>query len=472
LRNIFLSAVILLLLSSFSFATHNRGAEITYRHIQGYEYEIKITTYTKYCPACNPAPPDREYLDSVHFGDDITAQFQRMSFTDYNNSVRVNKYVANHTYPEPGRYRIYFSDPNRNQGIVNLPNSVNTPLCVEAYITVLDPDLYCVNNSAVFDTIPFLFAQAGKDFHYNPTVTDPDHDSLSYELITPLVSPGVPVTGYTLPMSIDNFWLSSATGQLTWDAPLSEGEYNLAIKISEWRNDTVIGYVMRDFQVIVEEDTVTPITLNAFYSFALPIDTSGNYVVYANPGDTLNVQAVYHQSAVYNPPVTTYGEAFQMPNPPTVQYSAGGGTATANFRWIPDSSKMRFHPYVFVFSGISSISKQDDISFLVYVNGPPVDTCPDFTVPPEWTPKPFQNRDITIYPNPMNEALFVVLNRSLAVKDNRIKIFNSLGQIVRTIEDVTPVAFTIYKNNLPRGFYFLTLENNDEILLCKKIIIY
>ena len=128
----FLLVLCFLLLSNLLFATHNKGGEITYEciNIATRTFEITITTYTKLCPVC----PDRVFLDSVHFGDGSMQTFPRVSYSDsLGDSIRVNRYVATHSYSGNGNFTIYFIDPNRNEGIVNIPNSVNIPFCTNLF---------------------------------------------------------------------------------------------------------------------------------------------------------------------------------------------------------------------------------------------------------------------------------------------------------------------------------------------------
>src|SRR5438105_10445310 len=97
----------------YSFATHNRAGEITYRHVSGNDcltYEITITTYTKTSscpPACRPT------LDSVHLGDGSIVQFIRTNGPSVNgvpngeplagddqlNIYKINNPTHTHTYP-------------------------------------------------------------------------------------------------------------------------------------------------------------------------------------------------------------------------------------------------------------------------------------------------------------------------------------------------------------------------------------
>ena len=47
MRKVFLAILFSLLFAGTSFATHQRAAEITYRHLQGLTYEFTITMYTR-----------------------------------------------------------------------------------------------------------------------------------------------------------------------------------------------------------------------------------------------------------------------------------------------------------------------------------------------------------------------------------------------------------------------------------------
>ena len=102
------------------FATHNRGGEITYRHISGLTYEFTITTCTDIGSQAQ-ADRDRLYLD---FGDgqgDTLDRLQPVSTMPLDHQKNV--YVGQHTYTSPGTYYIMMEDPNRNAGVLNIyPN--------------------------------------------------------------------------------------------------------------------------------------------------------------------------------------------------------------------------------------------------------------------------------------------------------------------------------------------------------------
>lgn len=441
------------------FAIHNRGGEIIYRHLQGFEYEITITTYTK----ATATAADRPVLDSIHLGDNTVVSIPRYNILVLPNDIKRNRYITTHTYPGQGIYRIYFIDPNRCQDIVNMNGSVNVPMCIDAYLVAFDASQYCVNNSVVFDTIPIFFGQLNRPFTHNLTARDPDHDSLSYELISPMMALDVAASGYYVP---NNFSLNTISGQVKWNTVSGnpQGEFSFAVRINEWRNGYKVGYVMREFQIAMLP--TFPDTLNFFSPLSLSVDATGNYFVTVNPGDTVNVQAVYYYSSVSNPPITTYGEALLMSNAPVVQYSTGSGTAIADFSWIPDAAKSRLHPYVFQFRGTSTSQRQSDLTFLVYVNGTATDTCPAF---PFVGINELHNQDgINIYPNPAENQL-AISSGQFAISE--IEIYDVVGKkVFRKQLPTNNYQLTIDVSGLTNGIYFVKVKTKDGIKTQKLIV--
>ncbi|NVO02265.1 MAG: gliding motility-associated C-terminal domain-containing protein, partial [Bacteroidetes bacterium] len=137
----FLSLLLLFFSISISaFATHNRAGEITYRCLGGLTYEATIVTYTY---ALSPA--DRCELE-LNWGDGTSSVLPRINgpsipncthggeIDPSNNEIKKNYYVGTHTYNSLYNYKLSFEDPNRNAGIINIPNSVNVPFYVESWI--------------------------------------------------------------------------------------------------------------------------------------------------------------------------------------------------------------------------------------------------------------------------------------------------------------------------------------------------
>ncbi|MEZ5198442.1 MAG: hypothetical protein R2764_19275 [Bacteroidales bacterium] len=52
------------------------------------------------------------------------------------NDIRRNVYKGQHTYVAGGIFTISVEDPNRNYGIVNIPNSVNIPFFIQSELVI------------------------------------------------------------------------------------------------------------------------------------------------------------------------------------------------------------------------------------------------------------------------------------------------------------------------------------------------
>ena len=193
----------------------------------------------------------RQTLDSVYWGDGSPRDvFVRSQKIDLGNDISKNIYIGFHTYSGNGTYYFHFEDPNRNSDVVNIPNSVEVPFYVETQL-IYNPFQGQPNSSPILTYPPIDQGCLNRIFIHNPGAYDPDGDSLSYELTVCRGANGDPIPGYTFPAASTTFNMNALTGDLTWDSPIQEGEYNVAFKIIEWRNGSQIGYVTRDMQILI-----------------------------------------------------------------------------------------------------------------------------------------------------------------------------------------------------------------------------
>lgn len=117
----------------------------------------------------------------MNWGDGTSSILPRVEKTNLPNNITKNVYIGNHTFSAPSNYTISLLDPNRNYGVINIPNSVNIPMYVETTLTInpfLGPD-----NSPVLLNPPLDNGCVGAPFIYNPGAFDPDGDSLSFKLV-------------------------------------------------------------------------------------------------------------------------------------------------------------------------------------------------------------------------------------------------------------------------------------------------
>ncbi len=221
-------------------ATHNRAGEITYEHIGEYTYRIKLVvyTYTK-APADNPQK-------EIRFGDGTSAMVDRVYEVYLPNDYKKNTYLIQHKYPGPGTYVISFEDPNRNEGIRNIPNSVNIVFSLKTILQINSS--LGVNSSPYFENPPIGMALVDSIFIYNSKATDPDGDSLSYKLTECLGENLLPINNYQYPEASISFDIDPVNGDLIWNKPIYLDLYSVAIEIEEWRSGIKIGSVIRDMQ--------------------------------------------------------------------------------------------------------------------------------------------------------------------------------------------------------------------------------
>ncbi len=226
-------------------ATHQRAAEITYKWLGGNAYEFTLTCYT-YTPS--PAGLQRDSL-LVQWGDGMEEYIPRVVLQNLGEDYTLNVYKQIHNYSSSGAYTISMEDANRNFGVINVPNSVMVPMHIETEL-VINPFLG-YNNSVQLLNAPVDKGCVGKLYLHNPSAYDPDGDSLSYRLVTCKGQDGIDIPGYTLPQASHSIEIDPVTGELRWDAPILQGEYNVAIMVEEWRHGVKVGSVVRDMQILI-----------------------------------------------------------------------------------------------------------------------------------------------------------------------------------------------------------------------------
>lgn len=367
-------------------ATHNRAGEITYKWLSGLTYEFTLVTYTD----DGPSIADRCKL-TIHFGDGDSAQCFRInglpdsggdcgpgSFLGQvlSPGFKKNVYKATHTYLGPGTFRIYMFDRNRNQGVINVPNSVDQPFYLESWLSI---GLFSGhNNSPVLTVIPLDKACLGMCYLHNPGAYDPDGDSLSYELVTckgedPFTSQiGVTIPGYSYPDpgSGGTYTINAGDGTLTWCVPQENGEFNAAFIIKEWRKNfdgdyKLVGYVMRDMQIVVGPcnnlaPVIQPISDTCVVAGALI-----NKTFTATDGNLIEIITLTASGGPF---------AASAPIASFVSTPAMGGTVTGTFNWQTACGQVRKSPYQVTIKAIdngSQINLVDFETFNITVVGPP-----------------------------------------------------------------------------------------------------
>ena len=325
----------LLLLIGFLFcfafnarATHQRAAEITYTWIGGNAYEFTLTTYN----VPNAAWEQRDSL-FVMWGDGSEEYIPRVSWQNLGDDCVVNLYRSVHNYSSSGTFTISMEDANRNYGVVNVPNSVMVPMHIETEL-VINPFLG-YNNSVQLLNAPIDKGCVGKLYLHNPSAYDPDGDSLSYKLVTCKGQDGIEIAGYTLPQASQSFDIDPFTGELRWDAPVLQGEYNVAIMVEEWRHGVKIGSVVRDMQIIISHCDNNLPNINCDDQYCLVAGEQLDFIISASDPNGDNVT------------LTASGAPFEVAVSPAIltPESAFGLQPQMEFLWNTNYAHIRNTPY-------------------------------------------------------------------------------------------------------------------------------
>ncbi len=325
-------------------ATHQRAGEITFKYLSGLTYEVTIVTYSY-----APSPADRYELE-INWGDNTSTVLLR------NNGpigtlghmgeivgpdLKRNLYTGVHTFPGASTYKITLEDPNRNYGIQNIPNSVEVPLFIETLL-IINPFIGA-NSSPQLLLPPIDLGCVDQPFIHNPGAYDPDGDSLSFRLTTCKGANGENIPGFQLPNQVgtnvgSSFTMNPVTGEILWQNPMMQGEYNIAFLIEEWRNGLKIGYITRDMQItIVTCDNNAPV-----------IEPINDTCVEA--GDTLQFKVVATDIDNNNITLTAAGAPFQIANPAEFYSPAdSAGRNTGLFSWITTCNHVRKNSYLVYF---------------------------------------------------------------------------------------------------------------------------
>src|SRR5260221_211946 len=251
------------------FATHIRGGEITIKRTStsGFVCQITLKGFVHLSPV-------RFGGGTIDFGDGSPALTTPSQ--NYVNSsdplIWTYALSISHTFPGPGFYRVTYSEQNLDQGIINMSNSVETPLFLESGF-VLDP-LFIISPTT-FACDPIFEFATGKPFSFSTAPVDTSSYIYNYELAVPNQAIGVPVLNYVFPEGLQ---VNSQTGLITWDTKFQgtylQGEYLFAVRINQFDlKKNYLGYVVRVFSVYLQEAS------SKFYISNAISDPNGKFVV-------------------------------------------------------------------------------------------------------------------------------------------------------------------------------------------------
>src|SRR5688500_588841 len=137
-RHFLLSLILIIGTACSAYATHLRAGEITVEResCNSLTFIITVTVFTNTINTNVQFGGEDDWLD---FGDGVrrlVPEQTNILRPDLGEGIATASYTFRYTYPGPGNYIISYSEPNRNDGVVNMDASVNTRFYIETQIIV------------------------------------------------------------------------------------------------------------------------------------------------------------------------------------------------------------------------------------------------------------------------------------------------------------------------------------------------
>lgn len=348
--------------SNEAFASHAQSADITYQCLGGNQYQISLSFYRDCAGAAAPTTASVNIV-SATCGINYNITLNQIPGTGTDVSpicTAFNTECSGGPYPGVQEY-IY-------RGITTLPanctdwvfsftlccrnasiGTINNPSAENIYVeATLDNLNFPCNSSPAFSNAPIPFVCVGQPYCFNNGSSDPDGDSLYYTLITPQTGPATTVT-YLTPYSAAQPLASSPPvtfNNLTGDMCMTPSMLQVtvfAVLVKEYRNEILVGSVMRDIQM----RTITCSNNNPYVN---GINNTGIYSLTACAGmpinfiiDTYDADTAQNVSLTWNGGIA--GGTFT---------TSAGSRPTGTFSWTPAAADISTASHCF------TITVQDD----------------------------------------------------------------------------------------------------------------
>ncbi|UKN02999.1 PKD domain-containing protein [Paracrocinitomix mangrovi] len=275
--------LLILFVSTYSFATHVVGGEIIYQHVGGSSYILTLKLYRDCDPASVDFPNSTTVIvdegDGTSYGSFNLPMLIRDTLNPaldtcaFDPGICVEEAIYQSVVslpPGSGGYHLHYTLCCRNGSIDNINNPLNARETFYAYVP--DNNIYLTNSSPVITNFPPVYVCNQQDLSLDFGATDADGDSLVYSFYTPYDGVNGGGISYNAATPPNNFqaspvtWLPSfsatspldpagspgltidpQTGFIT-GSPVMQGQFVVGVRVDEYRDGTLIGRITRDFQ--------------------------------------------------------------------------------------------------------------------------------------------------------------------------------------------------------------------------------
>jgi hypothetical protein len=254
-------------ISEKAYATHASGGEITYTHLNGNCYAIRLTFFRD-CIGINIVQPIIVNIASGSCAQSTTLQLDpvpgtgqeithpcpgHISTCSGGNEPGIQKWEFESQYCFPGQcadWVISIAISARNAAITTLQNPGADDIYIEAKLNNLNGD----NNSPQLTIDPKIFLCIGQDLTIDHGIIDPDGDSLVCSIIAARTDQNTPVVynlGYSSiqPLSSQTAITMDPNSGDLFIHPINQEVGVIVFQVDEYRNGNLIGSVMQDLCV-------------------------------------------------------------------------------------------------------------------------------------------------------------------------------------------------------------------------------
>jgi hypothetical protein len=404
--------IICLLFCNTLYATHLRAGEISIQQtaINSLTFRITITVFTNTIDTNVLFGGESEWLE---FGDGtrvLVPETLNTERTDLGTGIGMASFTVLHTYPAFGNYVISYSEPNRNPAVLNMSNSVSARFYIEAMMST-EADVFY--ETPQFLTLPIFLGLSGHSFSSSVACRDTNNYRLYYEMIVPRQAVESTVKDYLLP---ENFMLNQFNGLITWDTKFKDlhavGEFAFAVKVKQVNDaDELIGYVTRDFQIILNETD-----FSGSFSDNKTLDANNRIYVSENSEFQFKVLAIGED--VESVSMNLQSELFGYENALGVDiYDSLSGDQKIKVGVISIESSaelIRENPYVVnVRMGLEKSGNIyfQDANYLIYTKDVELEEWVEPEEPPILSSEEV-SLPLSVYPNPITDFVYSVGNEN------------------------------------------------------------
>jgi len=465
-----LAVFFILLNSTYSYASHILGGDISYQCKTRYTYSLNLIVYTD---CAGPAEAvmstshakvnvynDTSLYNSYSIALDSDAEISPLcaSYLDSTTcnggrlpGIRAYYYHTDITLPSTSpKWKFdYIGDLTSTTGALVSGITNLTGAQVSELVATLDNTTDSFS-TPLFLSHPLFFATINQPVNYNSLAADPNNDSLNTILTAALsiFSNVVYNSGYspTQPISASSFAFDSLSGELSFTPDIIQKSV-ITEQVRKYNHNKLVGSNMREW--VLTTAATTSMSINKLAASVDKVTTGITKIDSVSVRATKSSDSVNYSIACSNPKGNNVTmSAIGLPS--GAEFSVlNNGTATPEgiFKWNIDLDPPgTYHFLINLFD--------DGCPFTATATIPVNVTIRDNTSVENVSS---EVNGIAIYPNPAGSSIRLSF-RQTQIAPLRINIINVEGRIVKQLTNIS-AASTIEISDLPPGIYCLLAQN-------------